>query len=517
MKRRYVIFSSLLFLAIFGIGTIVFIMLMQSIARENVTTELMWSVERERLKLEAGLHSEITLVKKMADSPLIRQHLQDPADNRLRPMALEALASYSKAFASSDVFWISDRDKKYHFKDKYLYTLNPAEKGSEWYDLALKMTDSFQLKVYFDVGLKKTMLWVDAPVFNDRRIPVGIVGIGLHLDDFVKMTYQSYQGTDELYFLNSDGEITGARDIGLIENKTNIADYLGQTGAEILAATKELSGTSGVQCFETGKKLAIAIDPIPMMGWYVVAVHHFVLSESLPIGMTMLFVVAMAIIFICFAILNLFVIKMLNPLNSLIKDVNKTLLDWELKQNKEDSGEVGTLGEFIKMAIIDPLTTVYNRRYFDGQLKQLLKSLSRSGSELSLLMIDIDYFKKYNDSYGHSAGDACLKKVAAALVQCQNRSEDFVARYGGDEFIVVLPHTDQDGARMMAERLLETVRERNIPHGVSDIADYVTISIGGATGMVNHLQRTPYIKLADDALYESKKCGRNRYTLKTFE
>jgi diguanylate cyclase (GGDEF)-like protein len=128
-------------------------------------------------------------------------------------------------------------------------------------------------------------------------------------------------------------------------------------------------------------------------------------------------------------------------------------------------------------------------------------------------MIDIDHFKKYNDTYGHSAGDNCLKAVASALSQCVIRNEDFVARYGGEEFAVILPNTDEKGAQVVAEKMLEKVRRCNIPHSASDIADCVTISIGGTTDVINHLQHgSDYIKAADKALYESKKNGRNRYT-----
>jgi diguanylate cyclase (GGDEF)-like protein len=518
MKHKYIAFSSFLFLIILSTGVIAFVALMRPIVRENIKTELMWTVERERRKLEAELNSEITLVKRMANSILIRRHLHDPSDQWLRTMAFEELAGYNNAFAPNDVFWISDRDKKYYFKDKYIYTLEPTEKGSEWYDPALNMTNSFQMKVNFDVGLKKTMLWINAPVFDNRRLPVGLVGVGIHLDDFIKSIYQSYQGTNELCFFNVDGEITGARNIGLIENKVNIADHLGNTGKEILTATKELSRINGIHCFETkNERTAIAIDSIPIIGWYVVVVHHFTLGEFLPIGMTMLFIAVMAIIFVCFVVLNLFVVKMLNPLNSLIKSLSRILVDWDLRQHKEGTGEIETLGEFVTMAIIDPLTTVYNRRYFDGQLKKLLNSLSRSGGELSLLLIDVDHFKKYNDYYGHDAGDSCLKMIAAILAQCVKREDDFVARYGGEEFAVVLPHTDQAGAKSIAENLLENLQKCNIPHEASDTANHVTVSIGGATGSVHQSHHAKaYIKCADKALYESKKMGRNRYTFIAF-
>jgi len=235
--------------------------------------------------------------------------------------------------------------------------------------------------------------------------------------------------------------------------------------------------------------------------------------------MTFLFGVMMAVIFSVFILFNIFIAVMLEPLNQIVKTINQTFMDLDLmpQEGKSHKDEIGTLGDFLNLTIIDQLTGIYNRRYLDGSLQKIIKSLSRTGSSLSVLMIDIDYFKKYNDTYGHDAGDDCLRAVTDALSQCVIREEDFVARYGGEEFVAVLPNTDENGAQFVAERMLEKVRECNIPHKTSDIADYVTISIGGTTDVINHLQHgKDYIKLADEGLYESKKNGRNRYTYKKY-
>jgi len=160
----------------------------------------------------------------------------------------------------------------------------------------------------------------------------------------------------------------------------------------------------------------------------------------------------------------------------------------------------------------DALTNIHNRRFFDETLNRVLRSLSRSGGSLSLLMIDIDYFKKYNDTYGHSDGDECLKAVAGVLMKSV-RPDDFIARYGGEEFAAVLPNTDEIGARSVADRLLENIRERALPHAASDAADIVTISIGITAGTVARTHSADdYIKRANEMLYISKKDGRNRYT-----
>jgi len=170
-------------------------------------------------------------------------------------------------------------------------------------------------------------------------------------------------------------------------------------------------------------------------------------------------------------------------------------------------------GVFEEMANIDPVTGIYNRRYMDENLRHIIKLLSRSNGTLSLLMIDVDLFKYYNDTYGHSKGDSCLKTIAEVLKESLLRADDFVARYGGEEFVVVLPSTDENGARMIADRLLESIRNRKITHEASTVANYITISIGVTTGIVQHTYSgDDYIKRADKAMYISKQNGRNRYT-----
>ena len=139
--------------------------------------------------------------------------------------------------------------------------------------------------------------------------------------------------------------------------------------------------------------------------------------------------------------------------------------------------------------------------------------MSRSAGILSLLMIDIDHFKNYNDAYGHSEGDRCLIIIAETLAENITRQEDFVARYGGEEFVVVLPDTDESGAQMVADKMIESIRRLRLPHKQSGVADHVTISIGVTTGSVKHTQSgVDYVKQADKSLYLSKQNGRDRCT-----
>jgi diguanylate cyclase (GGDEF)-like protein len=162
-----------------------------------------------------------------------------------------------------------------------------------------------------------------------------------------------------------------------------------------------------------------------------------------------------------------------------------------------------------RLATLDGLTGVGNRRMFDHVLGQEWSRARRAAAPLGLALLDIDFFKRFNDRYGHQAGDACLKSVAAALQQQVSRAGDFLARYGGEEFAVVLPDTDLAGAVQFAEKLCEGVRALGLPHAESG-AGQVTISVGVASVVPDDGNTAEaLIAAADQALYAAKAAGRN--------
>lgn len=166
----------------------------------------------------------------------------------------------------------------------------------------------------------------------------------------------------------------------------------------------------------------------------------------------------------------------------------------------------------------DGLTGLANRRRFDALLQSEWKRGARSGLPLSLLMVDIDHFKKFNDRYGHLAGDECLRRMADLLGDGLRRSGEVVARYGGEEFVLLLPSVDSTQAHETAQNCIERVRQEAIPHADSTTASHVTVSIGVAT-VVPHPSMDAMLLLntADAAMYRAKTGGRNRYALATQE
>lgn len=188
----------------------------------------------------------------------------------------------------------------------------------------------------------------------------------------------------------------------------------------------------------------------------------------------------------------------------------------EYKQMELDLKEANE--ELQRQANIDSLTQIANRRRFDEYLAQEWARCARELESLSLILCDVDYFKFYNDAYGHQAGDRCLYEVAQGMKSIVKRPADVVFRYGGEEFAVILPFTKGEGAIKVAETIREAVLELKIPHDLSQVSHHVTLSMGVSSIVPNlDSQVESLIEAADRALYEAKALGRDRVVYKTME
>lgn len=184
-------------------------------------------------------------------------------------------------------------------------------------------------------------------------------------------------------------------------------------------------------------------------------------------------------------------------------------LYWNKLDNFSELTKAYSLVE--KMSITDSLTGLYNRGYFDMILEKEFRRMFRTKDQISIIMIDIDYFKAYNDTYGHLKGDDCLKTIASIMNSCIKRPQDIIARYGGEEFVCVLPQTDKAGAISIASNIKNSIESMNIPHKNSKVAKHITISIGIATSICDeNITEKDILKIADKNLYKAKENGRNQ-------
>ena len=199
--------------------------------------------------------------------------------------------------------------------------------------------------------------------------------------------------------------------------------------------------------------------------------------------------------------------------------------DWEIKflqrlttqvtvaiQQSQICGQLQTVNQKLQqLAILDGLTNIANRRYFDLILDKEWQRLTREQQPLSLILCDVDYFKAYNDTYGHQQGDRCLQIIAKILRKSIRRPADLAARYGGEEFAVVLPNTDANGALFVAQNITRQLALKQLPHQKSSVRNYVTCSIGISTIIPQIGEKThTIIEVADRLLYQAKESGRNQ-------
>ncbi len=191
-----------------------------------------------------------------------------------------------------------------------------------------------------------------------------------------------------------------------------------------------------------------------------------------------------------------------------IVEEQTVLLEMKVKELMELQAVNSTLES---LSTLDGLTGISNRRSFNEYIEKSWRNSMRSGKPISLIMADIDYFKAYNDNYGHLQGDNCLIKVAKSLAANLKRSLDFAARYGGEEFAIILPETDNKGALVVAEEVRQNIESQMIVHEYSKASPYVTISLGVVSIIPKSTDTlSDFINVTDKALYQAKSNGRNR-------
>jgi diguanylate cyclase (GGDEF)-like protein len=259
------------------------------------------------------------------------------------------------------------------------------------------------------------------------------------------------------------------------------------------------------------QKRILYSQPIDGSKWLLVDIH----DENLFTDFRSEMVKELAVIFSLFIFATLIMWRLI-----LREETRRTAAENELRKyvshtevlNKELEQANKKLSE---MSVIDEVTGIFNRRYFNQHVTTEWNTALRHKTPLSILLMDIDHFKKYNDTYGHQAGDECLKAVASEMKSFLRRSSDFVARFGGEEFIAITLGLDEDNAFSIADKLRGTIEILRIPNKGSGVSEYVTVSCGIVTVIPSKEQSIrEVIKLADDALYEAKANGRNQVVQK---
>ena len=354
MQSRFAIFSLGLFLLIVIPGSTAFVFLMERIRLDNAGMELAITVEIEQLKLEASVTREIAIVLKMADSPLLVRYFNNPDNRELEEIVFEEFTAYQKAINAESVFWVNDKDKILYTDSVFTYIVDPSDPENYWYPMTLYETKVYNFNINYNHELNETNLWINAPVFDNDK-PIGIVGAGINLSEFVDEIYRGFPEAIEMYLFNVSGEITGARDINLIAKKVHIEEKLSWVNMETIAETKPQPQTfDETGYFHTVDLNEVAVfAAIPSLNWYMIAVQKIDIIDSLMNGMTILFAVMMLVILLVFLVFNKFVASLFKPLNRMTGTMYKIIREWDLETDSGDyqKDEIGTLNEFLDVTI----------------------------------------------------------------------------------------------------------------------------------------------------------------------
>jgi methyl-accepting chemotaxis protein len=374
IKSKMLVFSGLFFMTVAVLGTAAFFFSMRQIVRSSAAQKLTQFVEIKIFQLEKSVIKEIAIAVKMADSPLIKEHFLNPANQNLKELAFREFAGYRRAFTGNNIFWISDTDKRYFFGDEYVYTLDISEPDSAWYPATLKQKELYTFNINYDIGVQKTMLWINAPVFENGRA-IGIVGTGIDLTGFIDSLYADFDPSMPFYLFNKLQEITGARDHSLVINKKSINDYFGEAGASILKSAEQSGKVPQTFYLENNEYV---VGNIESLDWHIAAILPITASDTLNSGVTIFFMVMLAVIAVILIISFIFISSLLKPMRYMVKTLDQIAADWDLTRRLEfkNHDEIGTVGEFFNR-------TFEKFRVLVGTIKYKINGLNHTSFELS--------------------------------------------------------------------------------------------------------------------------------------
>ncbi|MCL1848634.1 MAG: diguanylate cyclase [Clostridiales bacterium] len=492
----------------------------------------------------AHIRKELGLLAKAAQSRAIVEWLKDEGDPAKKALAYDEMADVVMQLYSTNIY-IGSRGTLLEYGVGEAHTVGVLEpvsilregaRDDEWFFNCLSSDEDYLLSINLDHFLDKKRVWLDYKIIDNGQV-IGVICTGLefsHLaEELFSHAYDTYMRSiivDEHGVVQMDSDLMD--DEGFLYHTVEISENDAFSDPFFLSTME--SFISRIDSYfdygegpliihpSSGRYRYATITPIRSTKWSAVVLYNS--SSLLSLSRFLPAFTGILLLLIAFTLsTNLVSYRLIfQPLDLLINSLSRQKENYtEPIYGIDRDDEFGSLSKtiddlFIK-ANYDALTGVYNRRFMETLLQQNMEFLHRTNGMLSILMADVDFFKLYNDAYGHQEGDECLKTVARVLSESVTRNTDFVARYGGEEFVAVLPNTDEAGARLVAQKMLDNIRRLRIPHKTSTVESFVTISLGVTSGQVFYSQNwTEYVKHADDALYTSKQSGRDQYTYLAF-
>jgi len=403
-----------------------------------------------------------------------------------------------------------------------------------WYTDAKESGELTWVQPYTEFITEETVFTAAVPIHNKSGDFTGVLAIDTFLQDFFQgMRTEALKETSQLLIVTRNNEaipLTPEQededtagesfDWSKFFRNTDSSGYISLNGTTYYAAFKELtplqfylvSLTPRNAIMTEMETLGYIIILVTLIGILVtgagsIYIARYVLSNIKSLNSYMHDIIRGDLtIRTCVSGQDEF-LTLNSYMNSMVRTLSRQI-ESQKRTNQELAEKNKTLD---RLANIDGLTRIANQRYFNETMQHEWERLSREKQPLSLLFLDIDFFKPYNDHYGHQAGDECLRIMGGLLENVTRRPADIAARYGGEEFVILLPNTPTEGAQQIALEIQNNLAQEKIPHEKSEISPYLTCSIGVATTVPsNNSSADSLVEEADKAMYEAKKEGRNR-------
>jgi class 3 adenylate cyclase len=403
-QRKVLLFSVLFFCVILAGGSAAFLFAMRQMVRNDTFGQLSRIIETRNIQFTTAFDSQISLAVNMAESPLIRSHLKNPGNTELARLAYAEFSANKKSFSGNNIFWISDIDKRYYFNDKYSYTLDPADPENVWYAPTLNQKDRFSFNVNFDIGIERTMCWINVPVYDDNKTPVGLVGTGIDLTDYINILFTGLGDDVALLLFNGSGEITGAKDISYMERKMLISDVWEYGEQVFFEAQSSKDGMS--KTFFINNR-AYAVSKIPRLNWYIAVSRPMTVVMFLNNAM-FVFIALIAVIFLIFFIFNIYISNVLKPINLMLERMRNLSTEWKKSSQSLRIRQIMFVcfAFILMIAISFAATNIILRRHLTYEAHELLRvaelTIASNMREALTTLIDSSFTMRYMIERGES-------------------------------------------------------------------------------------------------------------------
>ena len=550
-------FSLLIFGLLLGFSVLAWFFSLQLLTQVNekwaglfAGRQVMFDKHRTLLPLTR----EIALARQMAADPALLDmalHEDDPA---VRARAIKVLEtyrlnfrdhSYFAAFAGSGHYYFNDAANQFAGK-QLRYTLSPTNPNDKWFYSTLSSGKDYQVNVDPDVHLGITKVWINVLVKQGERV-LGVIGTGIDITDFLRETVDIHQPGVHNLFVDRDMAIQLYREAELIDYSSITKDVKHRSKVDALLTDPddienlrlamrqlEQSGEAVSTLWVTfqGQRHLLGVAYLPEIGWFdltLMDTHSLFAPQNLLL-VPLLFGMALVLALLLVGwLVHRWILAPIANLRASMADVQNG--NYQVDLPAMGKGEIGALSrqftdmvgmvrdtrneledkvrqrteELLRLTEVDQLTGLFNRRGMQERFDQELARQKRQGGALGLLLLDLDHFKQINDRYGHAAGDIALRASAAVILETI-RAYDHAARWGGEEFLVLLPECDEDALLGVAERIRSEIEKLEIAGGESAIR--CTTSIGAYYAPAPEEQDS-MLRKADHALYQAKEGGRN--------